>query len=52
MKRDSSPRKLSSIPFPAVTICPETKARKSVIDVSDAYHKITTNNISSLNDDE
>lgn len=28
------------IPFPAVTICPETKARKSLFDYTDVYHRI------------
>ena len=31
------------IPFPAVTICPETKAKKSIVNVTDAYHNIIYN---------
>lgn len=51
-RSDFSPRKLSSIPFPSVTICPETKATKSVIDISESYHKIAKDEITTLNDDE
>ncbi|CAH1717072.1 unnamed protein product [Chironomus riparius] len=34
---------LFQIPFPAVTICPETKAKKSIVNVTDAYHNIIYN---------
>lgn len=28
------------IPFPAVTICPETKAKQTVFNFTDVYHQI------------
>lgn len=31
------------IPFPAVTICPETKAKSSVYDISDGFYNFTEN---------
>lgn len=33
---------ISSIPFPTVTICPETKAQKSKLDLFNAYHMMKT----------
>ena len=31
---------LHEIPFPAITICPETKSLKSMVNVTEAYHNI------------
>lgn len=31
---------LHEIPFPAITICPETKSQKSMVNVTEAYHNI------------
>lgn len=31
------PKPMHSLPFPAVTICPEVKADKAVIDFTQAY---------------
>jgi hypothetical protein len=31
------------VPFPAITICPETKAQKNLIDFSQAYHNLVKN---------
>lgn len=38
------------IPFPSVTICPETKARQSKYNLTQMYHVIKQN--SSVTDDE
>ncbi|XP_063709864.1 pickpocket protein 28 [Culicoides brevitarsis] len=38
------------IPFPAVTICPETKAKQTVFNFTDIYHRIHGNE--TLTDDE
>ena len=43
---------LYKIPFPAVTICHETKAKKSAVNITDAYHNIVYNLIDYLYDDE
>ncbi|KAF2887320.1 hypothetical protein ILUMI_18853 [Ignelater luminosus] len=34
-----SPTPVWQVPFPAVTICPETKVRQRVFNFTDAYHK-------------
>lgn len=47
---DKSP--LHNIPFPAVTICPETKAKKSIVNVTDAYHNLIYNLTEYQYDDE
>lgn len=31
--------RVSEIPFPAVTICPETKARSSILDFADLHNR-------------
>lgn len=31
---------LHNIPFPAITICAETKSQKSIVNVTEAYHNI------------
>jgi acid-sensing ion channel, other len=31
------PQPVYNLPFPAITICPETKAQKSMINFTDAY---------------
>lgn len=43
---------LHRIPFPAITICPETKAMKSIVNVTDAYHAIIYNLTENQYDDE
>jgi acid-sensing ion channel, other len=40
------------IPFPAVTICPETKAKKSFIDFTKGYLAIKTSDLEALSSDE
>lgn len=42
------------IPFPSVTICPETKAKKNMIDFTETYHKMLAQGRSPFNisDDE
>ncbi|KAK4874127.1 hypothetical protein RN001_013487 [Aquatica leii] len=44
-----SPTPVWEIPFPAVTVCSETKTRQSVFNYTDVYHKGLANN---LTDDE
>lgn len=34
---------IHGVPFPAVTICPETKAQKSIVDITDAYNNLVKN---------
>jgi hypothetical protein len=34
---------LHKIPFPAITICPETKATRSLVNITDAYHNLSYN---------
>lgn len=34
---------IHKIPFPAITICPETKAQKSMVNVTEAYRKLKVN---------
>lgn len=34
---------LHTIPFPAITICPETKAKRSLVNITDAYHNLNLN---------
>jgi hypothetical protein len=38
-----TPRPIHSLPFPAITICPETKAQKTAVDFTDAYHYLHYN---------
>lgn len=45
-------RSITTIPLPALTICPETKAKKSIIDISRSYLALSTKNDSLLNEDE
>lgn len=35
-----SPTPVWQVPFPAVTICSETKARQSVFNFTEAYHNL------------
>lgn len=37
-----------AIPFPAVTICPETKARVDIFNFTDTYNKIMAHNYSDI----
>jgi acid-sensing ion channel, other len=37
------PTSIWHIPFPAVTICPETKARKSLVNITKMYHSFAGN---------
>lgn len=46
------PVALYKIPFPAVTICPETKAKKTAVNVTDAYHNLIYNLTDYQYDDE
>lgn len=44
------PTPVWKIPFPAVTICPETKALKKYVDVSKCYHAIMSDHYHHLNE--
>jgi len=39
-------------PFPAITICTETKAKKSIVDFTNAYIVFQTDNTSNYTNDE
>lgn len=43
---------LHEIPFPAVTICPETKSQKSIVNVTDVYRNIRKINENIYDDEE
>jgi hypothetical protein len=43
---------LHEIPFPAITICPETKAQKIIVNVTEAYHNIHLKNGANYGDEE
>jgi hypothetical protein len=40
------------VPFPAITICPETKTRKSIMDIAEAYRNVQANNTAHYNKSE
>ena len=40
--------RVSEIPFPAVTICPETKARSSLLNFTHLYNQWKTNGMDTL----
>lgn len=43
IRADLPARPIHFLPFPAITICPETKAQKDVVDFTEAYHKYQLN---------
>lgn len=43
---------IHKVPFPAITICPETKAKKSMVNVTEAYHNLHFNIENSYTDEE
>lgn len=46
MTTKSLPKPIQTLPFPAITICPETKAQKTVLSFTEAYqtyHKNDSN---------
>lgn len=44
--------RVSEIPFPAVTICPETKARSSILNFTDLYRRWTDDGLETLEKEE
>lgn len=44
--------RVSEIPFPAVTICPETKARTSILNFTDLHNRWITNGLEILEKEE
>lgn len=40
------PESIRNIPFPAVTICPETKSKTSIFNYTDSYHSQKNNTLS------
>jgi hypothetical protein len=46
------PQPIHNLPFAAVTICPETKAKKSLIDFTGAYAAITNGSAKNLTDEQ
>lgn len=50
----AAPRPIWDIPFPAITVCPDVKAKVAKLNFTDTYHQITANNgsIHKLSDDQ
>lgn len=44
--------RVSEIPFPAVTICPETKARSSILNFTELYSRWVNDGLERLEKDE
>lgn len=44
--------RVSEIPFPAVTICPETKARTSILNFTDLYNRWINEGLEKLEKEE
>lgn len=44
--------RVSEIPFPAVTICPETKARSSLLNFTHLYNRWTKDGVDALEKEE
>lgn len=47
-----SPTPVWQVPFPAVTICSETKARQSAFNFTEAYHYVQENNLTDISEEQ